>query len=29
MAKKPQIDKFREAARAVEADQDERKFEKH
>jgi len=28
MAKKPQIDKFRETARAIEADEDERKFDK-
>jgi hypothetical protein len=28
MAKKAQIDKFREAARALEADEDERKFDK-
>jgi len=28
MTKKPQIDKFRDAARALEADEDERKFDK-
>jgi hypothetical protein len=28
MAKKPQIDKFREAARELEADEDEQTFDK-